>query len=445
MEKKEITKPTKKELVKALKDFHGLEVKTSEIDNDMFKKATKGWDRGLHLKTMAGRLRFEIAGGQRDANKERVPVSGVFVGSRDFVSQKKPLGKNKTQLLSFLKENDDGTLELFTDPNSPSHFKGFDKNVFGKKVSCEMLLTVNDTVTYVSPHDIEVVDEDYVIDTGLVKAYDPETFHDMDEYTPGAVLAEITSIWPLRVPNWEQDKWDDEDYPLIIKDSPVFQMYLKPIGADEDNDLIIRANVNPVNLARPFIQIDDWDILVHEDVEDIEEEVSAAFVGRPVILFGQKKKNSEYDDKRYLEMDVDGILEVEEMPEIISVTKKKKGKAKKTKSKEDKEAKKMKVRKEKVAESVTAMLEETTPDIVREMHPAKYFEGVSDEELEEMIQAEFEAQDIEMPEEEEDTEEEEFGEEDQEDEEEPEDEEDDAESEEDESEEDEEETEEVFA
>lgn len=404
MTQKEITKPTKADLAKALKEYHGLDYKAKDIDDEMFAKATKGYERGLHIKTMAGRLRFAIAGGQRDANKERVPVTGVFVGSRDFVSRKKPLGKNKTQLLSFLKENEDGTFELFTEPNSPSHFKGFDKTLFGKKVSCEMLLTVNDTTTYVSPYDIEVIDEDFSLDTSLMTVYDPETFHDMEEYTPGAVLAEITSIWPLRVPNWEQDKYDEEDYPLIMKGSPVFQMYLKPIGSDDDNDLVIRANVNPVNLAKPFIKIEDWDAIVTEDVEDIEEEVSAAFVGRAVILVGQKKKNSEYEDKRYLEFDADGIIEVGEMPEIISAASKKGAKKKSQAKKEEetpeqKEEKKNAIRRSKVAESVTAMLEETTPEIVRKMHPPKYFEGVSDEEIKAMIEAEFETQGVEIHEE----------------------------------------------
>lgn len=404
MTQKEIKKPTKADLAKALKDYHKLDIKAKDIDADMFAKAIKGYDRGLSLRSMSARLKYELAGGARDSEKERIPVTGIFTGSRDFVSEKKPLGKNKTQLLSFIQEKDDGSLELFTNPNSPSHFKGFDKSVFGKKVNCSMLLTVNNEVTYVAPHDIEVINEDYTIDTGLLKVYDAEGADALDDYTPCMIAAEITSIWPLKVPNWDQDKYDDEDFPFWMKNNPVFQMYLKPIGADdEENDLVIRANVNPVHLGKPFIQMEDWDILANEDVEDIEEEISAAFSGRQVVLVGQKQKSTEYDDKRYVEYVVDAILEIDEMPEIIKPSKKKgKGKApekKKEKTAEEKEQAKLKIRQEKVAETVTAMMEETTTDIVRSMHDEKYFIDMSDEDLQALIDAEFEEQGIESEEE----------------------------------------------
>jgi hypothetical protein len=357
----------------------------------MYDMAIKGHERGLSLRSMANRIRFNLVGKKNDADKEVIKTRGVFLGSSDIVSDKKPLGKNKSQSIFFLEEGDDGLFRPFTDPRMPSHFKGFKKDVFGKLVECDMVITGNDKGSFVSPDNITVIDAEFVLDTSKVVAYDNVGVIELDKYTPCAVVGTISSIKPLRVPVWEQDNYDDDDYPLTVNDNPVFCMYL---NADE-NEPVIKGVCLPTNLGRPYIEIEDFDVMWDEEF-DIEDDISPTFVGRQVIIFGKTKTPSDVGDATFMDFDVCGIVEVGGEPNIVSGTPKKS--AEKPAAKEDdsaaKEKAKVKKRKALVKESVTAMMGETTVDIVRSMHDKKFFVGVSDDEIQGWIDAEMTKQGI---------------------------------------------------
>lgn len=388
-------KPTKKEIVGALKSEFGIEV--DKLEDEIYEKALNNWEQ-LSLRTIASRCRFYLTGADRDSQKESIEIEGVFIGSRDLVTEKKPLGKNKVQILSFLQKGEDGRFRVFSEPSSPTHFKGFKKDVFGKLIEGKLLISSNDKGTFCTPKDIVVTDDQFQLDTSEIEVLDTQGVYDLPEFRECAVLAEISSMWQLRVPEWEADKYEDEDYPVMIKDSPVFQIYCKA-GDDEP---ILRASIHPTNLGRPVVSIEDFDALWKEDA-DMEEELSPSFSGRKVILIGQKRKNSNYEDREYVDFDINAVLEVSGDPVVVKAQAESvpgKGAAKKKDKAAEKAAKKAKqqeVRQNKVAESVEALREEATPTIVRGMHDEKFFKGVSDEELQAMIQEEWKKQEINVP------------------------------------------------
>ncbi|MCK5013793.1 MAG: hypothetical protein KAS66_08225 [Candidatus Omnitrophica bacterium] len=382
-------KPTKKEILASLKSEFGLDV--PKLEDEVYLKALNDWEQ-LSIRTIASRCRFYLTGADRDAEKESIDISGVFLGSRDLVTAKKPLGKNKVQLLTFLMKGEDDRLRVFSEPSTPTHFKGFKKEVFGKLIEGKMLMTGKDDRTFCTPKDVVVTDPEFTLDTSQIEVLDVQGVYDLPEYRECAVLVEINSIWPLRIPEWEADNWEDEDYPAVVKETPVFQIYAK---AEEDAP-ILRASLHPVHIGRPIIQMEDFDVLWQEGT-DIEDELSPSFSGRKVILFGQKRTNSSYEDREYVEFDLNAVIEVTEEPivvkpaaETIPGKSKDKGdkEAKKVK-KAEKEAKKVAVRVAKVAESVEALREEATPTIVRSMHDEKFFKDVEDNHLQAMIDEEM--------------------------------------------------------
>lgn len=387
-------KPTKKAIVDALKSEFGIEV--DKLEDETYEKALNNWEQ-LSLRTVASRCRFYLTGADKDSQKESIEIEGVFIGSRDLVTEKKPLGRNKVQLLSFLQKGEDGRFRVFSEPSTPTHFKGFKKDVFGKLVAGKFLMSSNDKGTFCTPKDIVVTDDQFQLDTSKIEVLDVQGVYDLPEYKECAVLVEISSMWQLRVPEWEADKYDDEDYPAVIKDSPVFQIYCKA----EDDEPILRASIHPVNLGRPVVVMEDFDVLWKEGA-DMEEELSPSFSGRRVILIGQKRKNSTYEDRDYVDFDINAVLEVSGDPVVVKAQAEKvPGKTKKkdkTAAKAAKSAKQQEVRQSKVAESVEALRDEATPTIVRSMHDEKFFKGVSDEDLQDMIQEEWTKLGINIPE-----------------------------------------------
>ena len=387
-------KPTKKEIVGALKSEFGIEV--DKLEDETYEKALNNWEQ-LSLRTIASRCRFYLTGADKDSQKESIEIEGVFIGSRDLVTEKKPLGRNKVQILSFLQKGEDGKFRVFSEPSSPTHFKGFKKDVFGKLVAGKFLISANDKGTFCTPKDIVVIDDQFQLDTSMIEVLDTQGVYDLPEYKECAVLAEISSMWQLRVPEWEADKYDDEDYPAVIKDSPVFQIYCKA----EDDEPILRASIHPVNLGRPVVVMEDFDVLWKEGA-DMEEELSPSFSGRRVILIGQKRKNSTYEDREYVDFDINAVLEVSGDPVVVKAQAEKvPGKTQKkdkTAAKAAKSAKQQEVRQSKVAESVEALRDEATPTIVRSMHDEKFFKGVPDEDLQDMIQEEWTKLGINIPE-----------------------------------------------
>ena len=415
-----LKKPTISQLVSAVKEHNGLDISKKDVTDQIYADATKGFERGVSLKSMANRVRFYLAGSGNDSEpKETVSARGVFVGSRDIATEKKPLGKNKSQTLSFLEEGDDGMLRVYNDPNAPSHFKGFKKSRFGALVDVDFSFTKKGDVTYVSPENVTPVDQSFVIDTSKIKVYPISALADLEDFTACAVVGTIASFKPARVPPWEQDNYDDEDYPLIINKNPVFTLYLE--SDEEKGEPIIKAVVNPTHISKPFIQLDDFEMVMPEDVNDVVDdeeflfdEVTPMYNGVEVILVGQKKRASEYEEKTFVDFDVTAIIPVDGSPSLIEtksgVKKAKDAKAKKGKDKADskkdskkdaaeKEAKKAEIRQAEVAKVVTAMMDATTVDVVKEMVEKKYLTGVSDEVIQEYIDAEFEAQGIPMEEE----------------------------------------------
>jgi len=380
-------KPSKKEIVGALKSEFGIEV--DKLDDEIYTKALNNWEQ-LSLRTIASRCRFYLTGADRDSQKESVEIEGIFMGSRDLVTEKKPLGKNKVQILSFLQKGEDGRFRVFSDPSTPTHFKGFKKDVFGKLVEGKLLISSNDKGTFCTPKDVVVVDDKFELDTSQIEVLDTQGVYDLPEFKECAVIAEISSMWQLRVPEWEADNQEDEDYPVMLKGSPIFQIYCKA----EDNEPILRATIHPINLGRPIIAMEDFEVLWKEDA-DMEEELSPSFSGRKVILIGQKRKNSSYEDREYVDFDINAVLEISGDPVVVkakaeAVPGKEKSKKKdKIAEKAAKKAKQDKIRQDKVAESVEALRDEATPTIVRSMHDEKFFKGVSDEDLQEMIKDEW--------------------------------------------------------
>lgn len=415
------TKPTVAELVKAVQEYQKLDITKDDITTEIYEAATRGFEKGVSIKSMSNRVKFYLVsnGGDREP-KETVSHRGIFMGSSDICNENKPLGKNKSQSISFLNEGDDGFFRVMSDPNSPSHFKGFKKGNFGALVDVDFSQTKQDSgITYVTPENVTPVDKSFVIDTGKIKAYDTVSLLDVEKYTPCAVVGTISSIKALRIPNWEQHKYDEdqEDYPLTIKGKPVFQFYLQ---ADTDNsEPIVKGYVNPVNIAAPFITLDDFDAMWPETPSDLNgmdvdeflrDEITAMYHGVEVILIGQRKNDSEFDDKTYIDFYCNAIIPVENAPSLIEVAsgvdRAKAAKEAKAASKQEdgakaaeKEAKKMAVRQKKVGETVTAMRDATTVQMVRDMVDKAIFLNVEDAVIQTMIDNEFEAQGIKVPEE----------------------------------------------
>ena len=413
-----LKQPTISQLVSAVKEYNGLDITKKDITDEIYADSTKGFERGLSLKSMANRVRFYLAGSSKDDEpKETVSARGVFMGSRDIATEKKPLGKNKSQTLSFLKEGDDGIFRVMDDPNSPSHFKGFKKDRFGMLVDVDFSFTKKGDVTYVSPENVTPVDKSFTIDTSMIKVYPIAALADLEDYTACAVVGTIASFKPARIPPWEQDRYpDDEDYPIIINKNPLFTLYLE--SDEEKGEPIIKAVVNPSHISKPYILLDDFETMMPEHADDIEDadeflhdEITPMYNGVEVILIGQKKRASDYDDKVFVDFDVTAIIPVDGAPSLIETksgvkkakdakAKKGKGKSKpdaKKESKEDtaeKEAKKDAIRQAEVAKVVTAMMDVTTVDVVKDMVEKKYLTGVSDDAVQGYIDAEFEAQGI---------------------------------------------------
>lgn len=406
------TRPTIKELISAIKTYNGLDVKNTDITDEIYTNATKGYERGLSVKSMANRVRFYIAGSGKDSEpKETVSSQGVFVGSRDIVTKTRALGKNKTQSISYLEKGDDGMFRVFNDPNVPSHFKGFKKSIFGAHVSADFSFSKVGDITYVTPENVTPIDKSFVIDTSTIKVYPINTLPDLEDFTACAVTGVISAFKPARVPPWEQDKYDDEDYPAIVNKNPVFTLFLE--SDESKGEPIIKGVVNPTNISKPFILLDDFNAILPEesDLESMDEdfwhdEVTPMYNGIEVILIGQKKRASDYDDKVFVDFDITAIIPVDGAPSLIEVESgvKKAKKAKKDKNDTKKadsekktaedEIKKTAIRQAEVAKVVTAMLDATTVNVVRDMVEKKYLIGVSDETIQGYIDAEFEAQGI---------------------------------------------------
>jgi hypothetical protein len=266
--------------------------------------------------------------------------------------------------------------------------------------------------TFVTPEKVNVLDKGFELDTGNIKAYEISALPELENFTPCAVYGTLSSIKPLRVPPWEQDKYEDEDYPLVINKNPVFTVFLQADA--EEGEPIVKGSVNPTHLSKPYITLDDFDAIwpLPEDLKDIDaddflqDEITAMYNGVEVILIGQKKRATEYDDNTFVDFDVTAIIPVGNAPSIIEVAsgaeRAKAAKAKKEAEKKedaDKEKKKWNARQKKVAETVTAMRDTTTVQMVRDMVAAKYFKGVPDEKIQELIDKEFETQGIEVSEE----------------------------------------------
>lgn len=377
------TKPTKSEILTELKKKFGLEVE--EITDEVYEKVTRGHERGISVKTMASRVRFYLTASSKEDAKEKIPVEGVFLGSRDLVSQRKPLGKNKSQIITFLKKGEDGKFSVFKEPNTPTHFKAFKKDVFGKLVSTDMAITASETYSYVTPGNISVINEEFEIDTGLINVCNIDDLTDMEDYTEVAVVGTMSSIRALRVPMWEVDNWENEDYPLVVNDAPVFQAYMRKQTEDGP---VVRVSVHPIHMGRPYIQMEDFEALWDIDA-DIEEDIRASFADRKVILFGQKRRNNAYDGVDYIDFDANAIIEINNEPIVAEY--KTESPASKVPT-ADKEQKKNQVRMSKVKETVEAFKATATLETVKEMHDAKFFNGVSDDELQAMLDSEMVAQ-----------------------------------------------------
>ena len=412
-----LKQPTISQLVSAVKEHNGLDITKKDITDEIYANATKGFERGVSLKSMANRVRFYLAGSSKDDEpKETVSARGVFMGSRDIASSNVTLGKNKSHSISFLEEGEDGMFRVYGDPNTPSHFKGFKKDRFGMLVDVDFSFSKKGSVTYVSPDNVTPVDKSFAIDTSKIKVYDKSALPDLEDYTACAVVGTISSIKLLQVKPWDQDKYpDNDDYPLIVNKNPVFSVYLE--SDDETNEPIIDGAIGPTHLGRPYITLDDFGMAMPEtydpemDYEEfLHDELTPMYNGVEVILIGQKKDIYENDEgKVFVHMDISAIIPVDGAPSLIEtksgVKNAKDAKAKKGKSKPDakkdskkdaaeKEAKKDAIRQAEVAKVVTAMMDATTVDVVKDMVEKKYLSGVSDEVIQGYIDAEFEAQGI---------------------------------------------------
>lgn len=397
-------KPTVKELIAAMKEFNGLEVAAADVTEEIYENATKGFERGVSLKSMANRVRFYLVGKKSDEPKETTKMTGIFVGSKDRATESKPLGKNKVQDLSFLVQGDDGYFRVLSDPSPPSHFKGFKKKVFGALVETDFAITKNDKGTYVSPENVNMLDSGFELDTGQIKVYETIALPELEDYTACAVVGKLSSIRASRVPPWEEDNYDDEEYPLTIKGNPVLTVYLNA----EEGEPIVKGMVHPTNLAKPYITLEDFDAVWPEvseleslDVDEfMRDEITPMLNDVEVILIGQKKRATDVDDRVFVDFDVNAIIPVGNAPSVIEVASGVKRAKKAKEAKPDKAAsvdndkKKQEFRQKKVGEVVTAMRDATTVQIVKDMNDPKFFKGVDDAAVQGMIDKEFKAQDI---------------------------------------------------
>lgn len=410
----ENTKPTVAELVSAVKEYQNLDVVATDITEDIYNGAIRGWERGVSLRSMSNRVKFYLVSSKKqEENKETTSFRGVFLGSQDICNEKKPLGKNKSQSISFLSEGDDGFFRVFAEPNSPSHFKSFKKNDFGSLVDVDFSFTKTERgMTFVTPENVRPVEKNFEIDTGQIKVYDAKGLLDTDKYVACAVAGTISTVKSLRIPNWEQHNYPDmDDYPLTMNDSPVFQVYLT---ADTDaGEPIIKGYVNPTHIARPYIALDDFNAMwpveselmgIDDTDEFLQDEITSMYSGVDVILIGQRKNHTEYEGKTYIDFYINGIIPVNNEPSIIEAlsTADKIKKAKqdadnegaKKQDKEAMEARKIEIRREKVAGIVASMKGFTTVEVVRNTCEAKVFSGVEDDYIQALIDEALAAQGI---------------------------------------------------
>lgn len=410
-----IKAPTRNELIAAVKENFDLEdfaMKPEDIDDEMYEKCIKGYEKGLNIRSMANRLRFQSVGSAQKADATYEDMNGYIVGTKDIATQNNPLGKNKVQSIAMLQEGDDGKLRIVAEPNMPSHFRGFKTKNFLKHITAEMEYTSNERGQYVSPHKITVLDDEE-LDFSNVVAVDNNGLLNVEEFKAVAVYGTIGSIRESRISPWDQDKYPElEDYPMIDKKgNPTFTMYLHA----EEGEPVVKVQVGPTHLSKPIIDLEDFDILFDpEDVEDVREEVSPAFVGRRVLIFGQRRKDSDAGETTFIDMEACSIFELDEDDEpIIEAPENKaaKAKGKKGKGKAEKVDKPVKktaaqkkaelaekqkaARLKNIEQVVDAMQEETTPEVVRKMVSGPVFKSVDDDYIQELIDEVFEARGLE--------------------------------------------------
>jgi len=408
--------PTREDLIQAVKTEFGLTdfaMTPEDIDDEMYEKCIKGYDKGLNIRSMANRLRFQSVGGTQREGATYETKTGYIVGSKDIATEKNPLGKNKVMALGMLVEGDDGKLRIVSEPNCPSHFKGFKDKHYGVHIEAEMEYTTNGTGQYVSPHKISVIDDEE-IDFTKVVGVDNVGLLAVEDFKPVVLQGTIGSIRETRIANWDQDKYPDlEDYPMNDKKGrPTFTMYIHA----EEGEPVVKVMFGPTHLAKHFVFLEDFDILWDpEDVEDVREEVSPAFSGRKVVVIGQRRKDSEGDEVTYIDMEGFAVYELDDETDIIieapenkaAKAKAAKGKGKKkpvggdkpvkktpAEKKAEMEAKKRAARKPHVEGVVDAMQSETTVEVVREMVDAAIFKGVDDDYIQELIDEVFEEKDV---------------------------------------------------
>ncbi len=407
--------PTREDLIKTVKTEFGLEdfaMKAEDIDDEMYEKCIKGYEKGLNIRSMANRLRFQSVGGTQKEGATYETTEGFIVGSKDIATQKNPLGKNKVMALGMLVEGDDGKLRVVSEPNCPSHFKGFKSKYYGKHIEAEMEYTSNGTGQYVSPHKISIID-DLELDLSSVVAVDNNGLLNVEEYKPVAIVGTIGSLREARIAAWDRDDYPElEDYPMFDKKGhPTFMVYLHA----EEGEPVVKVQFGPTHLAQHTVELEDFDILWDpEDVEDVREEVSPAFAGRRVLIIGQRRKDSDSDEVTFIDVEGFAIYEladdvepiVEEPENKAKAAKAKGGKAagkaldkpeKKTPAQKKAEmAEKQKaVRKGYVEKVVEAMQAETTVEVVRKMVSGPAFKNVDDDYIQGLIDEIFEEQGLE--------------------------------------------------
>lgn len=308
MTEDEISKPTKQSLVNALSVHYGIDTTEEAISDELYLRATDQYDR-LSLRTMAAKL-IMLMNRKTDQSSskhtEYIETSGYLVGSRDFTTKKSVLGRNKVQHVAFLEDQGDGTLKLFTEPNAPTAFKDFPHQVTGKHVSVQMKVTKSDRGTFVTPTNIKVID-DAVLDTSKIVTSSLEEVSEMDDYSPCAISTFMRSIWPMRVPVYDQDKYETEEFPQLMNGNPVFTFYT----AGDESGIRLTSNVQPTHLSSPYITLEDFDILYTEDC-DFEYDLHPAIAHRGIVIIGQKRRTYEYNDILHVEIDVNAILETGE-------------------------------------------------------------------------------------------------------------------------------------
>lgn len=411
-----IKAPTREQLIEAVKTEFGLEnfaMTPEDIDDEVYEKCIKGFEKGLNIRSMANRLRFQSVGGTQKEGATYETVTGFIVGSKDIATQNNPLGKNKVMALGMLVEGDDGKLRIVSEPNCPSHFKGFKAKHYGVHIEAEMEYTSNGTGQYVSPHKINIID-DKEIDFSNLVAVDNNGLLDVEEYKPVVIYGTIGSIREARVAAWDRDAYpDDEDYPLIDKKgNPTFIMYLHA----KEGEPVVKVQFGPTHLSKPHIGLEDFDILWDpEDIDDVREDVSPAFVGRRVVVVAQRRKESNSGDVTFIDTEGFAVFELDDDVEpIIENPTSKAAKAKASKKnkvepvggkpqkkspaekKAELEAKQRAARKGYVEKVVEAMLGETTPEVVRQMVSGPQFKSVDDDYIQDIIDEVFEEQGIEV-------------------------------------------------